>query len=82
LISSFLTCLFVVNFFIFFALLNFTVIQFTSFDPSSLKWLYLIQSSLIVPVTYCLRTLHDCIERIIYLGNTLERSCRSFISTP
>lgn len=44
--------------------------------------LYLLQSSLIIPITYCMRILEGCIDKIINLEAAVENSCMRFIKTP
>lgn len=43
---------------------------------------YLLLSSLIIPVTYCMRILEGCIDKIVHLETAVENSCLRFIKIP
>ena len=44
--------------------------------------LYLLLSSLIIPITYCMRILEGCIDKIVNLEAVVENSCMRFIKIP
>ena len=44
--------------------------------------LYLLLSSLIIPITYCLRIFEGCIDKIVNLEDVVENSCMRFIKIP
>ena len=44
--------------------------------------LYLLLSSLIIPITYCMRILEGCIDKIVNLEDVVENSCMRFIKIP
>ena len=55
---------------------------FWQLSTSTTHILYLLLSSLIIPITYCMRILEGCIDKIVNLEAVVENSCMRFIKIP
>ena len=53
-------------------------------NPSDLVGhiLSLLQTSLIIPITYCMRILEGCIDKIVNLESDVENNCLRFVQIP
>lgn len=82
LVNSFLINLLALNIFAATMIIGYIILYFT--QPSDLvsHLSILAQNSLIIPVTYCMRILEGCIDKIVNLEYDVEQNCLRFITLP
>ena len=82
LINAFLVNLFLLNLFASSMIAGYIVLYFWQPTASIGHLLSLAQASLIFPITYCMRVLEGCIDKIINLETDVENNCLRFIKFP
>lgn len=82
LMNAFLFNLFLLNFFASSLIVSYIVIYFLGLPQNINHILYIMQVSFILPITYCMRILESCVDKIINLETAIETSCLRFIKSP
>lgn len=80
LVNSFLINLLALNVFASIMIIGYIALYFI--QPSDLvsHLAVLAQNSLIIPVTYCMRILEGCIDKIVNLEHDVEKNCLRYIN--
>ena len=63
-------------------ILGYIVVYFLHPNELITHILALLQTSLIIPITYCMRILEGCIDKIINLESDVENNCLRFVKIP
>ena len=82
LVNALLFNLLLLNIFASVLITGYVGMYFWQLSTSTTHILYLLLSSLIIPITYCTRILECCVDRIVNLEAVVENSCMRFIKIP
>lgn len=82
LVNALLFNLLLLNIFASVLIAGYIGMYFWPLSTSATHILYLLLSSLIIPITYCTRILECCVDRIVNLEAVVENSCMRFIKIP
>ena len=82
LVNALLFNLLLLNIFVSVLIAGYIGMYFWQPSTSATHVLYLLLSSLIIPITYCMRILEGCIDKIVNLEDVVENSCMRFIKIP
>jgi hypothetical protein len=74
-LNSFLFNLLLLNILATFMILGYVIMYFINVPPSIGHIIILAQSSLVVPISICMRILEGCIDKFVNLETNLESSC-------
>ncbi len=74
-VNDFLVNVFILNLFASSLIVGYVITYFLGSHVHISQVIYVLQLSLIFPITYCMRVLEGCIDKIINQCNVVEKSC-------
>ena len=80
LVNDFLINVFILNVFASSLIIGYVMTYFIGAHVHISHVIYVLQLSLIFPITYCMRILEGCIDKIINQCNAVERTCVNIIN--